>query len=327
MKIRFPVVAARTAAMLLVVSIAVMALFSSCGPAAGLLRPNGVAVMPDNTLYIMDRGNYRVVHAAADGRFLDTFGRFGARPEDIFAGWDLASDAAGNLYLCDLARDENGNLVRDGAKVFSPQGLLQREIGREDYAFDDYSHNPYGLDVDDAGRVYLADNSVNTLRIFDAEGVPLATFFDTGTGPGLFLGLNDVVVDDTRGLVYASDSIASCIQQFALTVDSAGQISLTYRLTLGAYGDAAGDLSYPQYLAVDETSGQLYVNDMGNYRIQAFDAAGNWIAEFAPPGAENWQGMGLDVGVDGAVYIADALNNVIWAFEPDGRLRARIALH
>ncbi len=318
--------AAGPAAALLLLVLAA-ALLSSCGPTMGLLRPNGVAVMPDGTLYIMDRGNYRVVHAAADGRYLGAFGRLGTAPADIFAGWDIAADAAGNLYICDLARDENGALVRDGVKVFSPQGRLLREVGRKEYGFDDPAHTPYGLDVDAAGRVYLADNSQNTLRIFDAQGALLAELFDTGTGPGLFLGLNDVAVDDTRGLVYISDSIASCLQQFALSTDAAGNISLTHRLTFGSYGSGAGQFSYPQYLAVDERRGLLYVNDMGNYRVQAFDPDGSFVAQFAPPEVKNWQGMGLAVGPDGAVYIADALNNVIWAFEPDGRLRARIALH
>lgn len=317
----------RLIAEVLALLLLVGALLASCGPAPSLLRPNGVVVMPDGTLYIMDRGNYRVVHATAEGRYLDHFGQLGTRPEDIFAGWDMASDAAGNLYFCDLVRDANGNLIRDGVKVFGPQGRLLREIGRQEYAFEDAAHTPYGLDVDDAGRVYVADNSLNTLRIFDAQGQPLAELFGPGTGPGLFQGLNDVAVDDTRRLVYISDSINGYIQQFSLTEEPSGTISLTYRLTFGAYGQGAGELSYNQYLAVDEGRGLLYVNDMGNYRIQAFDSAGRFVAQFAPPNVENWQGMGLAVGPDGAVYIADALNNVVWAFEPDGRLRARIALH
>ena len=57
---------ARPAARILLAIAAATALLAACGQPTGLLRPNGVAVMPDNTLYIMDRGNYRVVHTAAD---------------------------------------------------------------------------------------------------------------------------------------------------------------------------------------------------------------------------------------------------------------------
>jgi DNA-binding beta-propeller fold protein YncE len=61
---------------------------------------------------------------------------------------------------------------------------------------------------------------------------------------------------------------------------------------------------------------------MANHRIQVFDSAGQYLTELAAP--VNWQVLGIDVGPDGVVYAADALNNVIWVFEPDGRVRQRI---
>ena len=61
---------------------------------------------------------------------------------------------------------------------------------------------------------------------------------------------------------------------------------------------------------------------MANRRIQVFDSEGRVLSQFSAPG--NWQVIGLDVGPDGAVYAADALNNVIWVFEPDGQVRRRI---
>jgi len=298
------------------------------GRPAGLLRPNGVAVAPDGTLFVMDRGHYRVVHLAPDGRVLGSFGRLGSGPDQIFAGWDMSLDADGNVYICNLTRDENGMLVRDGVKVFTARGKLLREVGGQDYTFEMNSSNPYGLDTDSAGRVYIADYAGNTLRVFDPDGEMLATFFgQEGSADGEFNGVNDVSVDDQRGLVYVADNVNSRVQQFRLTVTAGGEVTLTHRLSFGTYGQEPGQFAYLQYLAVDEASGRLYVNDMGNYRIQAFDAEGRFLAEFGPPGVDKWQGMGLTVGPDGAIYIADALNNAVWVFEPDGRLRARIEAH
>jgi hypothetical protein len=57
-----------------------------------------VAVAPDGTLYVMDRGNYRVVHLSASGEFLGAFGQLGTTPEKIYKGWDIKVDAAGNIY-------------------------------------------------------------------------------------------------------------------------------------------------------------------------------------------------------------------------------------
>lgn len=296
----------------------------SCAPAPpGLLRPNGVAVAADGTLYVMDRGNYRVVHLSAQGRFLDSFGGLGKGPDQIYAGWDIALDAAGNIYIGHLMHNAEGQVEHDGVKVFTPQGRFLREIGAHDYRSEEIPRNVYGLEIDAQGRIYTADFTANTVRVFDPQGELLVTFFGPGSGTGKFAGLNDVAVDDRRGLVYVVDNINSCVQQFTLTTTATGTITLSHRLTFGTYGTEPGRLSYPQYLVVDEESGRLYVCDMGNYRIQAFDPEGRFLSVFAPA-VEIWQPMGLALDAAGRVYVADAYNNVIWVFEPDGRLWARL---
>jgi len=309
----------------IVLAALVALLCASCGASGALLRPNGVAVAPDGTLYVMDRGNYRVAHVTAEGQFLGAFGQFGTGPEDIFAGWDLAVDAAGNLYLCNLTRDEGGLQVHDGIKMFTAAGEFVREIGGTDYTYEESANTPYGLDVDAAGRVYVADFSGDTLRVFDPQGNLQGTFFGaTGSAREEFSGLNDVAVDDVRNEVYIVDSINTRVKKYDLAVGPAGEVTLTLRLVFGGYGEGPGEFSYPQYVAVDEASGRLYVNDMGNYRVAVFDNNGHFIQSLEPPGVSSWQGMGLAVGPDGTVYIADALNNVVWAFAADGAFRGRI---
>ncbi|MBN1888866.1 MAG: NHL repeat-containing protein [Thermoflexales bacterium] len=293
-----------------------------------LLRPNGVAVAADGSLYVMDRGHYRVVHLSPDGNFLGAFGKLGSQAEDIYYGWDIALDLVGNVYFCNKIYDEEGaNMIHDGVKVFSPDGRYLRELGGQDYVYsntDVQYNNMYGIDIDSQGRAYVADYGTNTLRVFDSQGQLLTTFFgETGSEDGQFNGLNDVAVDDQRNLIYVADNINSRVQQFSLALTDSGELTVTHLLSLGSYGREPGQFAYPQNIAVDDNSGRVYVGDMANHRIQVFDAEGHYVTEFSPP-VKLWQVMGLNVGPDGAVYAADARNNAIWVFEPDGQLRAQI---
>ncbi len=302
-----------------------VALLPAC-TAKPLFRPNGVAVAADGSLYVMDRGNYRIVHLTAEGRFLGAFGRLGTRPEHIHSGWDIALDEQGRIYICNLTFSESYDLLYDGVKVFMPNGKLWRETGRQDYTDSSTSGNrPYGLDVDRQGRVYIADFVANTLRVLDDQGQLIATLLGrVGSADGELNGPNDVAVDDGRNLLYVSDIANSRVQQFLIGVLPGGGLTLTHQLSIGGYGDTPGQFAYPQYLAVDDASGDWYVADLGNQRIQVFDSQGQYIRSLIPPDVHTWQVLGLAVGGDGAVYAADGLNNVIWAFEPDGSLRRRI---
>jgi len=320
-------------------------LLVGCAQPTPLLRPNGVAVASDGSLYVMDRGNYRVVHFSADGQVLGTFGKFGLGPGDIHTGWDMALDSQGNVYICHFVFSEEDDLIHDGVKVFRSLGYMQvgsggqssggqflREIGGQDYTPGDgrLPYKPYGLDIDQQDRVYVADFDTNTVRIFDSQGLLLGKFFgDVGTGDGQFNGANDVAVDDTRGLLYVSDNINSRVQQFALAFTDTEQPgveapTLTYLRSFGDYGDGPGQLAYPQGLAVDETSGSVYVADHANQRIQAFNPEGEALIRFAPPDVHIWQVLLLAVGNEGRVYATDGYNNVVWVFEADGTVNQRI---
>ncbi len=270
----------------------------------------------------MALGNHRMVHLSPDGRFLGAFGKLGTEPADIYEGWGTAFDQAGNIVLCHRLRDEAAGIDRESVKVFTPQGRLVREIIAPD------NGNPescLSVHVDSQGRIFMVNNSTNRVRILDSQGNLLSTLWGTtGSGPGEFLGLRDIAIDSERGLLYASDAGNSRIQQFSLETTPTGEITATHRLTFGTYGRGPGRLAYPQYLAVDEATGQLAVGDMANRRIQIFDSDGRPLREFVPPGVEDWQVMGLAFGPDGAVFAADALNGVVWVFEPDGRLRQKM---
>lgn len=298
---------------------------SACTARVGLDRPNGVAVAADNSLYIMDFGNYRIVQASETGRLLRTTGRLGEAQDRIYYGWDIALDAQGNQYIGHVIRDDDGPR-HDGVKVFSAQGKFVREIGQVNYdrASEEQPHLPYGVEVDDQGRVYTADYGTNTVRVFSPEGKPLATLAGSGGAEYTFTSPGDVAVDDARGLLYVTDFTMGSLLQFRITFAPGGAPEITFVRSFGGYGREPGSFAFPQNLAVDGRNGTVYVGDMANRRVQAFDPQGAYLASYAPEGVDDWQVLGLAVGADGRIYACDAFNNVIWIFTVPGEPAKRV---
>lgn len=305
--------------LILIVLFCLPVITAACSAHTGLERPNGVAVAADSSLYIMDFGHYRIVQASEDGKLIQRTGKFGDAADQIYYGWDIALNSYGNQYIGHTIRDDDGTR-HDGVKVFSPQGKFVREIGQADYERNSgvVPNLPYGVEVDSQDRVYTADYSTNTVRIFSPAGDLLAKLPGTGQAGYSFTNPGDVAVDDERGLLYITDFTMGRLLQFQMTFAVNGTPSITFLKSFGSYGREPGALAFPQNLAVDERTGAVYVGDMGNRRVQAFDPQGALLARYVPAGVADWQVLGLAVGPDGRVYAVDALNNVVWIFSgPD----------
>jgi len=306
----------------------------------GLSRPTGVTAAADGSLYVMDHTDLkhsRVVHISAQGKVLDTFQPEAQKPGLVAAGWDIAVGPTGNVYYCNLVSN-NDRTVHDGLMAFSPEGNFLAEIGASDYDASDTSAVPYNLDVDDRGWIYVADFNYNQLRVFDSRGQLLGQLNADTVENFKYRGIGDVAVDDRRNLLYLTDYFEGKLDQYRLSIQTDGNILLTLQFSVGTFGHGPGEFSFPQYLAVDDITGLVYVGDMGNRRILALDPRGNFVAEFSPP-VDEWQVLGLAVGADTehladpgglsgqVVYAADSLNQVIWAFGLDGQFLRKIEVH
>jgi DNA-binding beta-propeller fold protein YncE len=293
-----------------------------------LLHPNSVAVAADGSLFVMDGGNNRVVHFSASGSWLGSFSEFGTGPAQIYRGWGLTVEPTGNVLFNNIVSNDVGTL-HEGIKEFAPDGRLITELMPQDYdptnPDEVVAHLAYSLNTDSRGRIYIADYNTNTVRVLDAQGQLIAQLFgEVGSDDGQFNGVGDVVFDEQRGWLYVVDFLNQRVQQFTLTFDASGVPTATFHLSIGEYGRGPGQLAYPQNIAVNPRTGDIYVSDLANRRIEVFDADGQYRRDFAPTGVEDWQTMGLRIGPDEAVYVADARNNAIWVFEPDGQVRRRI---
>jgi serine/threonine-protein kinase len=193
-------------------------------------------------------------------------------------------------------------------------------------------NHPFGVAVDAAGNVYIADQGNSVIRKMDA-----ATQVTTFAGiPGV------------TGSVNGADTIASFFKPFGVAADAAGNVYVadagnnvirvitpaglvrTFAGT-GAQGRADGPdtatFNSPLGVAADG-SGNLYVADYGNDVVRKISPAGavSTLAGTGAIGADNGAGTaatfdlpeGVAVDASGNVYVADNGNNLIRKITPTG---------
>lgn len=94
---------------------------------------------------------------------------------------------------------------------------------------------------------------------------------------------------------------------------------LAVGVTFGGEGGDAGQLNQPGGLTID-AGGNVYVTEVGNHRVQKFDAEGNLLAEAGGQGSGDGQFFepwGVTTDADGNVYVADTFNHRIQKFDAD----------
>ena len=116
---------------------------------------------------------------------------------------------------------------------------------------------PYGVALDAAGNIYVADSGNQRVQVFNSQGNFLFKFASPAFDPPIGVAL------DASGNIFVTDYYCSqgCVQVF----DSQG----TFLTAFGSYGRGDGQCDGPWGVAVGAT-GNIYVADDGNSRIEVF---------------------------------------------------------
>jgi hypothetical protein len=263
----------------------------------------------------------------------------------------VAVDSADNVYVTD---SENQVLKFTSTGVFitklgsdSPKqsGPSNKVVSSGDGQVND----PWGIAVDSAGNVYVADSMNHRVQKFSSTGVFITKWGSKGTGDGQFSWPHHVAVDSADN-VYVTDFTQ--VQKFSSTgvfitkwgdelfsypegiaVDSADNVYVadsndnritkftstgTFITKWGSQGTGEGEFSSPKGIAVDGAD-NVYVADDYNDRIQKFTSSGVFITEWGRKGVQTGGfDYPQDVAVDsiGNVYVADEMNQRIQKFTP-----------
>lgn len=226
---------------------------------------------------------------------------------------------------------------------------------------------PYGIGEDSKGRIYVADEKVLAVFIFNPETgevelikngtharFRLITGLTLDDADNLFISdseLRHVLVFDKQHRAQASIS-QGMSSPAGLAIDNENRFLYVcdtdldqvlvydadppYNLlrTIGKRDGkheltTPGDFARPTNAAVDE-DGNLYVSDTFNDRVEVFDADGNFIREFGKPGdgpGYFTRPKGIAVDRDGHIWVADAMQDRVQVFTPEGKLLIWIGNH
>ena len=168
-----------------------------------------------------------------------------------------------------------------------------------------------GIATDSHGKLYVCDEWLNRVSIFDADGDFLDVWGSPGEDDGQLNGASGIAIDRSDNL-YLVDSLNHRVQKF--TFD--GQ----YLAKWGGLGRGDGEFDSPWGITLDH-DGFVYVADHNNHRVQKFTADGEFLSKFGSYGQGPDQlnhPSGVAVDPDGDVYVCDWANNRVQVFAPDG---------
>jgi RHS repeat-associated protein len=89
----------------------------------------------------------------------------------------------------------------------------------------------------------------------------------------------------------------------------------------GIAGSGEGQFDGPYGIAINKSSGDIYVTELGNYRVQELSSEGKFIRAFGSKGTGSGQfeePLGLAIDSSGEVWVTDAGNNCIDVFSSEG---------
>ncbi len=312
------------------------------GPAttAALFHPAGVATDALGNVYIAD-ANYSRVRKVSTSGIITTIAGTGeqgysgeggqATAAELNYPYAVAVDGQGNVYIADVGNNRIRKVATNGViSTFAGTGV-QGYGGDGNAATTAKFSGPYGIAIDVAGNVYIADLGNERVRKVGINGI-INTIAGNGTqgysGDGgaataaQLLSPGGIAVDAV-GNVYITDQGNSRIRK----VGTNGTIStIAGNGTQGYSGDGAAatdaEINIPASISVD-AAGRVFIVDLYNQRIRKVGTNGI-ITTITGTGTLGYSGdggpavlaqiyspTGVTTDAAGNVYIADNHNDRI----------------
>ncbi|MEW5802859.1 MAG: NHL repeat-containing protein [bacterium] len=174
---------------------------------------------------------------------------------------------------------------------------------------------PSGIAIDQRDRIYVSDLALDTVSIYDPDGVfqdQFPIYQPKAEEKGRNACAPFISCNPADNLLYIPDACNHLVGVYSLKGE--------YKDQFGTSGSEEGKLSGPAHIAFD-SKGNIYIVDAGNYRIQSFTPGFRFRFAFGRSGTGEGEFIrAYDVAVDDKdrIYVSDFILNSVQVFNQKG---------
>ena len=208
---------------------------------------NGVAITSDNNyILIADRDNHRIQTFTMEGEFARSVGEKGTRPLQFDHPAGIAVHPSGLVFIS----DEYNHRIQ----VLHPDLSFSHMFGSKGSGPGQFNQSD-DVACDSSGIVYVTDYNNHRVQLFFADGQYISSFGSEGSQPGQLYCPCGICIDSTD-TVYVTDR-----NHHVSAFTTSGQFLKCFGL---------GELNITSGIAVDNTTGNIYVCDTHNNRVVVY---------------------------------------------------------
>jgi len=332
--------------------------FGTSGSGNGQLKfPQSLAIDSSGNIWVADSGNSRIQKFNSSGTYQSQFGTKGSG-DGQFKEWafGIAIDSAGGLWVSDSAgnRVQRFNSSGEYLSQFGSSGSGEGQLSGSTHLAVDPSGNVWVADTNN-NRVQkwvpnrpaattgsasgVTDKAATLNGTVNPNGLATEYRFEYGTTtsygtkvpvPDKAIGSGESNVEASQG---ASGLKASTTYHFRLAATNVegtaygedktfttSPENYTFSAAYGTEGSGNGQFSEPHGVAID-SSGNVWVTDSLNDRVQKFNSKGEYLSQFGGTGTGNgklsWP-QGIAIDASGNLWVADSGNNRVQKFNSKG---------